>query len=547
MAERMSIVFQLDPEAAAASGPQAHAHPLCGAVSVEYCATCSAAFAKIKAMVRCLEVCVRWRHGEALPAIRIDPWILAGYCRHPQLRALLRSEREPLDLSPAWAVTKRAGAEEAAIAAAAQAENEAKMEDALFRAQTTFDHVDQDGSGSLDAKEVGLLCADPALLSSFVPVGGRSRGHTLAPAEVEEQTAGLRELLDKKQGNLTWDAFEEWFIESAGGIQSAHREEQKTARAAATQAAIAVVEQLLARAEDWGVGEELKTALDALEKSRALLTAGAQHAAPPLRSALAHAQEVLSAITIRAARSAVVSKYLSEMATSLTDRVQAIQAALAFERTDGGGVAGAFAAMDPADVFMIAHRAAVVARIEVDTPHADHEPMRVVLREIAQLCGALEACTGWASQQPPPSRATHPALGDEGKEMPWSWDDHPRWFSPDSLMESALELLLLKQSKPESGKSKVQFTSRQAMHIETGTSDLLDSSMGSTVMRALFKKKKDDARQVREPAAKVCSSLSDAPRAALGHRTHPCGSETGQTEWRGLEPLPCNRPQLAVY
>ena len=73
MAERMSIVFQLDPEAAAASGPPAPAHPLCGAMSVEYCATCSAAFAKIKAMVRCLEVCVSWRHGEALPALRIGP------------------------------------------------------------------------------------------------------------------------------------------------------------------------------------------------------------------------------------------------------------------------------------------------------------------------------------------------------------------------------------------------------------------------------------------------------------------------------------------
>ena len=114
IAERMAAVDQLDQNLAG----KGKGVPLCGVrTPIDYCTRCSSAFETIKRLVRALEVCMRWQKGEEFPPTRIDTWVLAGRCRNPQLRALLRSEMDPVDFSPPWAAKRRTEAEELAISA----------------------------------------------------------------------------------------------------------------------------------------------------------------------------------------------------------------------------------------------------------------------------------------------------------------------------------------------------------------------------------------------------------------------------------------------
>ena len=496
IAERMAAVDQLDQNLAG----KVKAVALCGVrTPIDYCTKCSSAFETIRQLVRALEVCMRWQYGQEFPPTRIDTWVLAGRCRNAQLRALLRSELEPVDFSPPWAAKRRRDAEELSIIATEEDDIDKAIADSIESAYETFEHVDVDGSGALTEDEMELLCHDPQLLQSFLPVGGRFEN--MQQGQKEEMLLGLRKRLDKDgDGMLSFEEFEDWFVTQAEAIDRNHRLEALEARQLARLQTARTVEALCSTGKDWGLELEVLGALDTVELSRTLLITHSQahvgDAVGPLQQVLTHVQSVLRSVSRRAGKKTQLPLHHRDLlhmqqlvgaATSLDQRTDALLAELA--RNDlTRGVLGALRVMDMGDVLMISHRVSAATRLQdVDASVADRTQMLACVDEISGLLAALEACMSWDGEgedlygvsAPPPSRRAHAALAEHsgGVALPWEWSES--WFVYPFSVSGAIISLLLKRSRGVG--TGVRYADQQSFKIETEDIALQDGSMSSLV------------------------------------------------------------------
>jgi Ca2+-binding EF-hand superfamily protein len=507
--------------------------PLCGLRSVEYCLRCSSSFETIGRLVRTLEGYVQWQRGEDLPPARVDPWVVAGRCRNPQLRALLRTEMEPADLSPAWAADRRSAAEESRIEATLEEVEDAAVADAIESAYDTFDHVDTNSSGTLDTKEVDLLCNDPDLLHSFMPVGGRFK--KMSKMNKDVLLSGLRNKLDTDgDGQLSFEEFETWFEQEARKIQKEQSRERFQARRMVRIESQRIVTGLCTRGKEWGVEEEIDCTLDTLELARTLLSSssGGTVAAESLQQLLSHIQSILESVIRRAAKPSssglpmtntdvVGLRQLDVKARGHLDRTYVLQQDI-ISSHGGAGILGALAVMNTGDVFMISYRASMAAKlVDADQAVADRTNMESCCDQVGALLDALEACMSWqgttqlqsgplgytelVATQEPPSRLTHPALDHEtnGVALPWEWSD--RWFCYPFSTEAAIVLLLLKRSRGVG--TGVHFTPNMQLKVETADVAMQDGSM-SALVKLLLKKKGAAAVPKSQHAAALPEALA---------------------------------------
>eukprot|EP01043_Picozoa_sp_COSAG02_P046885 COSAG02_NODE_4432_length_5363_cov_9.899506_4_plen_818_part_01 len=271
-AESMAAVRQADQRLEVSDDAS---RPLCNVRARDYCPTCSASFSTMKKLVRELELCIHWQRGEGFPLARVDPWIVSGHCRNPQLRALLRSEMEPAELGPEWAADRRSAAdqEHTTEAKMEKAEEDAVAE-AIESAYELFDRyrVDTDGSERLTAEGVELLCRDPTLFRIFVPGGGRFTD--MSPMQQHKMLSGLTSRVND-DGQLGLAEFEGWFEQEARIAFKDRARQRLEERQKSRQASQRIVTALSTRGKDWGLEEEIDCTLNALEFGRSLLTWGA--------------------------------------------------------------------------------------------------------------------------------------------------------------------------------------------------------------------------------------------------------------------------------